>query len=220
MAYVPFLAEMHNRTRRDYLERVVRFDKAECAARAKQWGHDYWDGERQYGFGGYHYDGRWLPLARRIAGHYGLKAGDSVLDVGCGKAFLLYELTRAVPGLKVAGLDISGYALEQAREEVKPFLHEGSATSLPFAEGSFELVLSITTLHNLPIFELQQAVREIQRVGRRDRWIAVESWRNEREKANLLYWQLTCETFFTPEAWVWWYGQCGYTGDWDFIFFE
>lgn len=220
MADVAFVTPLHTATKRDYLGRVTEHDKAECAEIAKRWGAEYWDGPRQYGYGGYRYDGRWLKVAKPMAEHYGLKPGDRILDVGCGKAFLLYEFTRAVPGVEVAGLDISGYALEHAKKEVRPFLRQGHASELPFEDDSFDLVVSLTTLHNLRLPDLVSAVREIERVGRSHKYIMVESYRNEREKVNLLYWQLTCESFFTPEEWKWVYELAGYGGDTEFIYFE
>ena len=166
------------------------------------------------------YDGRWRVVAEAMAKHYGLKAGDRILDVGCGKAFLLYDFTQVVPGIEVCGLDISAYGIENAKEEVRPFLQVGHAKALPFPDQSFDLVISINTLHNLYCHELEAALKEIQRVGRKHRYICVESYRNEEEKVNLLYWQLTCEGFYTPEEWAWWFKLCGYTGDWSFIYFE
>nr|CRH04880.1 Putative S-adenosyl-L-methionine (SAM)-dependent methyltransferase [Candidatus Magnetococcus massalia] len=219
MARLDFISEFHNRTQRNYLERVTSHDKAECTRVARQWGADYWDGPRQYGYGGYHYDGRWLPLAQKLAKQYSLTAESRVLDVGCGKGFLMYELTQAVPGIEVAGLDISPYAKEHAKEEVKEKITLGHARALPFADDQFDLVFSNTTLHNLQLPELDAAIREMERVAKQ-KFICVESYRNDAEKVNLLYWQLTCESFFSPEEWEWLYGRCGYTGDWDFIFFE
>ncbi|MBF0175394.1 MAG: class I SAM-dependent methyltransferase [Magnetococcales bacterium] len=220
MARVHFMDQMHQRTSRNYRQRLLDDDKAACATVAKQWGYDFWDGERRYGYGGHRYDGRWRPFARALIDHYGLKAGDRILDVGCGKGFLLYEFTQELPGVHVAGLDISAYAVEHAKEEVKPFLQVGNATHLPFADQSFDFVYSLITLHNLYCYDLERAILEIRRVGRGSRQlIAVESYRNEEEKANLLAWQLTCESFYTPEEWRWWYERCGYRGDHDFIFF-
>lgn len=219
MAYLDFLSPLHKATQRDYLGRVNGYPKAEAAKRAKKFDFDYWDGERHLGYGGYHYDGRWRKVADGLRDHYGLKAGDKVLDIGCGKAFLLYDLTQAVPGLEVVGVDISDYALAHAKEEVKPCLSKASATSLPFAEKEFDLVISLNALHNLPCFELDLALREMMRVGKQH-YLVVESWRNEEEKANLLYWQLTCESFYSPEAWEWWFKQTDYTGDHSFIYFE
>jgi SAM-dependent methyltransferase len=221
MAYVDFLTPLHKATKRDYLGRVNESPKAEAAKVAKQWGFDYWDGDRKFGYGGFRYDGRYRPVADAIARHYGLKSGDSVLDVGCGKAFLLYELTQAVPGLNVRGLDISRYGVANAKPEVRPFLQVGNAIELPFADNTFDLVISINTFHNLYCYELDRALREIQRVSKKKQgYIVVESYRNEEEKANLLYWQLTCESFYTPKEWEWWYERCGYTGDYSFIYFE
>ena len=176
MAYVDFVGALHNRTKRDYVGRVVQYDKAACSEVAKKYGQDYWDGERHYGYGGYRYDGRWLPIAEAMARHYGLKAGDRVLDVGCGKGFLLHELSRAVPGIHVQGIDVSEYAIANAKEEVKPFLEVGSAVSLPYADNSFDYVVSLGTLHNLPIRHLFDGVKEIDRVGKGgSKYIMVES---------------------------------------------
>jgi SAM-dependent methyltransferase len=220
LEHVDFFLPLHRNTKRDYVGRVTEFPKAEAAKKARQWGADYWDGDRKFGYGGYRYDGRWLSVAQEMARHYGIKAGDRILDVGCGKGYLLYEFTRAVPGVEVAGLDISDYAIENAKDEVRPFLHRGHAKELPFPDKSFDLVVTNTTLHNLYAYELHSALREIERVGRRHKYICVESYRNEEEKANLLYWQLTCESFYTPEEWRWWFELTGYTGDYGFIYFE
>lgn len=220
MAYLDFITKLHQQSRRDYIARVVSDDKAECAAVAKKFGYDYWDGERKYGYGGYKYDGRWRAVAEAMASYYQLKAGQKVLDVGCGKAHLLYELTLAVPGLEVAGIDISEYAVANAREEVRPYLRNGLAQELPFADQSFDLVYSLNTLHNLYIFDLKKAIKAIQRVSKKNSYLVVESYRNELEKVNLLYWQLTCESFFSVPEWEWLYREWGYTGDYSFIFFE
>ena len=221
MAYVDFIGQVHTATKRNYLERVVEHDKAECATVAGAFGRDYWDGDRRYGFGGYKYDGRWRKVAEAMARHYGLKPGARILDVGCGKGFLLHEFTRAGPGVHVEGLDISDYAIANAKEEVKPFLKVGNAISLPYPDKSFDFVVALGTLHNFPISQLYDAVREIERVGKgTKKYIMVESWRNERERMNLLYWQLTCESFHDVKNWEWIYKQSGYQGDWGFIFFE
>ena len=222
MPYVDFLRDLHTRTKRDYLGRVLECPKARAAEVARRFDHEYWDGDRRFGYGGMTYDGRWRPVAEALAQHYGLGAGDRVLDVGCGKAFLLYDLMRAVPGLEVRGIDISPYAVSHAPEDVRPMLAVAHAGSLPFENDSFDLVVSLTTLHNLYCYDLDRALREIQRVARPSggKNIVVESYRNEQEKTNLLYWQLTCECFFTPEEWNWWFQHCGYDGDHSFIYFE
>jgi SAM-dependent methyltransferase len=220
MAYVDFVGRLHDATQRNYVERMVEHDKAACAEVACRFGRDYWDGERKYGFGGYRYDGRWRKVADAMAARYGLEPGARILDVGCGKGFLLYEFTQVVPGCEVAGIDISGYAIEHAKPEVRDRLVVGDCVRLPWADRSFDFVVSVTTLHNLKNYELWPALREIQRVGRGPKHVTVESYRTEREKANLLCWQLTCRAFHTPEEWEFVFSQTGYDGDYGCIYFE
>ena len=154
MAYLDLVTPLHRKTVRDYLARVNEIPKAEAATLAKQWGRDYWDGDRKHGYGGMRYDGRWRPVAALLAEHYKLQPGQRVLDIGCGKGFLLYDLSQIVPGLEVCGLDISAYAIEHAQPEIKEFLQVGNARELPFPDASFDLVISINTLHNLYCYEL------------------------------------------------------------------
>lgn len=220
MAFIDFISPLHKKTKRDYLARVNEFPKAEAAKIACQFGKDYWDGDRKVGYGGMKYDGRWRVVAENMVKHYGLKPGDKILDIGCGKAFLLYEFTQVLPGVEVRGIDISQYGIENAKEEVRPFLQAGHANNLPYADGEFDFVFSLNTFHNLYCYDLDKALREMQRVGKKNRYICVEAYRNEEEKVNLLYWQLTCRAFHTPEEWEWIYQQAGYKGDYSFIYFE
>jgi len=220
VAYKDFIEPVHTSTKRDYLKRVIDYPKAKASQIAKQFGKDYWDGDRKFGYGGYFYDGRWKPVAKAIAEHYDLKSGDKVLDIGCGKGFLLFDLLEAVPGLQVCGVDISSYAIENAKEEVKPYLSVGNATHLPFKDNSFDLVLSINTLHNLRTYNLEKGLKELERVKKKNSYIVMDSFRNENERVNLLYWQVTCECFYSIEEWEWWFKLCNYTGDYSFIYFE
>jgi protein-L-isoaspartate(D-aspartate) O-methyltransferase len=220
MSEIDFITRVHQSTKRDYIGRVVGADKAACAEVAGRFGAEYWDGERQFGYGGYHYDGRWHDVAAAIIRHYDLTPTMRILDVGCGKGFLLYEFTKLLPGVKVQGIDISAYGIANAKEEVRPFLDHGSATALPYDDKRFDFVVSLNTLHNLYNYDLHAALGEINRVARGAQYITVESYRNEHEKVNLLYWQLTCRAFMTPAEWEWTFAQAGYKGDYGFIYFE
>jgi len=223
LAYIDFMSPLHKATKRDYLARVndPEYPKAKAAELAKQWGFDYWDGDRRINYGGYKYiPGRWAPVAKLLAEHYELRPGNKVLDIGCGKGFLLYELSLLVPGLDLYGLDISRYAIENGHEHIKNNLRSGTAEDLPFDDCSIDLIISINTLHNLKCFQLDKALKEIVRVSLKNSYLCVESYRNEVEKANLLYWQVTCESFFDPQEWDWWFEKTGFSGDHSFIFFE
>lgn len=210
---------LHKRTKRDYLARMVD-NKLEAVAKAKQYGQDYWDGDRRYGYGGYKYDGRWKAVAERLIETYGLARNAKILDVGCGKAFLLHELKQLLPDAQVVGFDISAYGIANAKEEVRDNLFVYKAQDpYPFGDKSFDLCISLGCCHNLRLFELKTALAEMERVAR-DKYFMVESYRNEEELFNLECWALTCESFFDTAEWIWLLNHYGYTGDYEFIYFE
>ena len=211
---------LHQSTKRDYLGRM-NDSKVEAMKKAKQYGFDYWDGDRRYGYGGYKYmQGRWAKVAQQLIDLYGLRAGSKILDVGCGKGFLLYEIQLLQPGIEIHGFDISQYGLENTHPDLKAklFIHRAQET-FPFQDNFFDLVISLGTLHNLHIFELEVAVSEIERVGKQG-YIMVESFRNELEMFNLECWALTAESLMDVDEWKWIYDRFGFTGDYEFIFFE
>jgi len=210
---------LHKKTKRDYLARMVD-DKVVCAMKAKEYEADYWDGDRRFGYGGYKYDGRWKVVAEGLIKQYGLKDGASILDVGCGKAFLLCELKKLLPNAKIAGFDISKHGLADAPENVRGDLFRYRAQDpFPYGDKSFDLVISLTTFHNLRVFELKSALGEVERVGKNG-YVMVESYRNEQELFNLECWALTCESFFDSAEWIWLFNHFGYTGDYEFIYME
>ncbi len=180
---------------------------------AQRFDREYFDGDRTQGYGGYRYDGRWISVAKRIREFYGLKAGDRILDIGCAKGFLLHDLAEVVNGVAIAGLDISEYALANALPDVRPYLIRGTADALPFPDGSFDVVISINTIHNLELDRCRQALREIERVSRRYKYIQVDSWCNEEQRRNFERWVLTAQTYFEPDGWRQLFADAAYTGD-------
>ena len=217
---VNFVTPLHQATKRAYIDRMID-DKVNCMLKAKEYEFDYWDGDRRFGYGGYKYlAGRWKPVAEAFIDKYGLTNNSSVLDVGCGKAYLLYELKLLLPDLRVKGFDISKHGLNEAKENLKEdlFIHQAQ-DSYPFEDNAFDLVISLGCLHNLRIFELKTSLGEIERVGKSG-YVMLESYRNELEQFNLQCWALTCESFFDKEEWEWIYNHFGYTGDYEFIYFE
>lgn len=210
---------LHKKTHRDYLARMAD-DKVYCMKVARQYEKEYWDGDRRFGYGGYTYDGRWKPIAQKLIKRYKLKTNAKILDVGCGKAHLLYELKKLLPKAEIVGFDISTYGIRNAPNLVKPFLKIHKAQNhYPYPDKYFDLTISLMTLHNLHTYELEAAVREIERVGKQ-KYLLVESWRNEAEFFNLECWALTANLILTPQDWIWLYRTFGYTGDYEFLYFE
>ena len=214
-----FITSLHMSSERDYLGRMIN-DKVECMKIARKFEKDFWDGERKYGYGGYKYiEGRWTGVAKELIKQYGLSNNSKILDVGCGKGYLLFDLKKELNGLQVHGFDISKYAIENSHREIKDslFVHDASKT-FNFEDNYFDLVISLGTLHNLEIADLKKSIEEIERVGKK-KYIMVESYRNEEELFNLQCWALTCKAFYSYDEWLWLYKTFGYTGDFEFIYF-
>lgn len=218
--FTDIMTPLHQQTKRTYIDRMVD-GKVPCMLKAKEYEFDYWDGSKRFGYGGYKFiDGRWQPVAKKLIDRYQLSNQSKLLDIGCGKAFLLYEIKQLLPQIEIVGFDISQYGVENAKEEIKLFLSRHKAQDpYPYPDKYFDLVISLNTLHNLRIFDLKNAMTEIERVGKQ-KYIVVESYRNEQELFNLQCWALTAESFFDHDEWVWLYKQFGYNGDYEFIYFE
>jgi len=207
------LLNLYPRSKRPIDERAQLVTEADREL-SRQFGKDYFDGDRRHGYGGYNYHPRfWQPTVKRIRDYYHLADDASLLDVGCGKGFMLHDFKELMPNLTVAGIDVSPYALENAMEPVQPFLRLGNAKELPFPDQSFDLVLAINTVHNLPLPECKQALREVQRVSRRHAFIVVDAWRTEEERDRLERWVLTALTYMHVADWEKLFAEVGYTGD-------
>jgi len=211
------LLDSHPKTIRDYDKRALE-KTPEILRIAKQFGKDFFDGDRKCGYGGYRYDGRWKSVARRLKDHYKLAAVAAILDIGCGKGFMLHDFRDLMPRATLAGIDVSDYAIENAMPSVKPFLKIASAEKLPYPDKYFDLVVSINSIHNLPVERLKASLREIERVCRGNSYITIDAWRNEIERENLFKWVLTAETMMHVDDWKKLFREVGYTGDyWWFI---
>lgn len=217
MAEVNLLAR-YPKSKRNVTARVG--NKEENRALAMKFGKEYFDGTREQGYGGFRYDGRWIPIAEDIVRHFGLKAGDRVLDIGCAKGFLVKDLMKVCPGLEVFGIDISEYALTHCEPEVVGRLRLGDARKLPFPDKSFKAALSINTIHNFDRTGCIQALQEMQRVAPGSGYVQVDAYRNPAEEQIFLDWVLTAKTHGTPQFWVELLNEAGYTGDYFWTILE
>lgn len=187
---------------------------AEDRTIARRFGREFFDGDRRHGYGGYNYHPRfWRPVIPTFQEHFGLSSESSTLDVGCGKGFMLHDMAELIPGITVAGIDISGYAIENAISDMRPHLRVGDARVLPFGDGSFDVVISINTIHNLERDECADALQEIERVQRKGAFITVDAYRSEQEKELMEAWNLTAKTVMHVEEWQAFFAEVGYTGD-------
>ncbi len=205
------LLDRYPRARRDIASRAAAVPSQREVA--KRFGKEYFDGDRGQGYGGYRYDGRWVPIAERMRDFYALRAGDRILEVGCAKGFLLHDFRQVIPGVEVTGLDVSEYALIHAIDDVRPFVVRGSADALPFHDRAFDLVVSINTVHNLERARCVRAVREMERVSRRGKYLQVDSYLDEEQHEKFDRWQLTAVTHFDPDRWRRLFAEAGYTGE-------
>ena len=211
------LLTTHPATKRNYDKRAAE-KTPEIIQLAKQFGKDFFDGDRKCGYGGYKYDGRWKAVVERMQKHYNLPGNAAILDIGCGKGFMLHDFKEMMPNCSVAGVDISEYAIENSMPSVKTFLKVGSADKLEFPDNAFDLVVSINSIHNLPLEKCKISLKEIERVSRGHSYVTVDAWRNEEEYQNLLKWVLTAETYMPVDDWKKLFPEVGYTGDyWWFI---
>lgn len=201
------------RTKRDVKERGATKTEEDRAI-ARKFDKEFFDGDRKTGYGGFNYNPRfWQPTVPTFRDHFKLDSRSSVLDVGCAKGFMMHDFAQLIPGITVKGIDVSKYAIENAVPEMKPHVQVANAVQLPFADKSFDVVISINTIHNLEIRECAKSLQEIQRVAKRGAFITVDAYRDEEEKERMYAWNLTAKTIMSVDEWIRFFDEVGYTGD-------
>ena len=186
----------------------------EHRAVARQFAKEFFDGDRLFGYGGFGYHPRfWTDTAKRFKRHYNLADNASILDVGCAKGFMIHDLKLLMPNANVQGIDISQYAIDNAIEDMQDRVQVADAKDLPFEDNSFDLVIAINTIHNLPLEECKTSIREIQRVSKKHAFLSVDAWRNDEQKKRMKAWNLTGLTMMHVDAWQALFEECGYTHD-------
>jgi ubiquinone/menaquinone biosynthesis C-methylase UbiE len=201
------------KTKRNLEERVASKTEADRVI-ARQFGCEFFDGDRNHGYGGFNYFPRfWRPVIPTFQQHWKLDRNSSILDVGCAKGFMMHDFAQLIPGITVKGIDISEYAIERAMEDMRPYVQVANAIKLPFEDKSFDVTISINTVHNLEREECAKALQEIERVSRKGSFITVDAYRNEEEKERMYAWNLTAKTIMSVDEWVQFFKEIGYTGD-------
>lgn len=207
------LMRNYPRAKRDPAARA-QTKSEEDRALAREFGKDFFDGDRRCGYGGFTYNEKyWTPVIPDFQANFNLTPECHVLDVGCAKGFMLFDMQRLIPGITVAGLDISDYAITHALESMQPCLQVGDALNLPYEDNAFDVVISVTTIHNLDLDGCAQALQEVERVSRRGAFITLDAYRNEEEKQRMHDWNLTAKTVMHVDEWKAFFKKVGYTGD-------
>ena len=186
---------------------------------AQKFDFEYFDGDRFSGYGGYNYNPKfWVDTVKIFLDFYKLKSDSKILDVGCAKGFMIYDFKQALPDAEILGIDVSDYAILNCKKEIKDFIKKGNANDIPFEDNYFDLVISINTIHNLDLENCKKAIKEISRVTKKDSFLTVDAWRNDKEKENLMKWNLTAKTYMHTEEWKKLFDDLEYKGDyWWFI---
>jgi len=201
------------RTKRDVTERGATKTE-EDRALARKFGKDFFDGDRKNGYGGFKYFSRfWQPVVPTFQEYYSLDNNSSILDVGCAKGFMMHDFAEIIPGITVKGLDVSEYAIENTIDDMKPHVQVADARKLPYEDNSFDLVISINTIHNLERDDLAIALQEIERVSKGKSYITVDAYKDDEEKERMFAWNLTAKTIMSVDEWIEFFGEVGYTGD-------
>jgi SAM-dependent methyltransferase len=207
------LLKNYPKTKRNIKERGSEKTE-EIRAVARQFGKEFFDGDRKHGYGGFGYMSRfWTPVIPTFQEHWGLTKDSSVLDVGCAKGFMMHDMAKGIPGITVKGVDVSEYAIENAIEDMKPHVQVADAMKLPFEDNSFDIVIAINTLHNLEKDDFAIGLKEVERVSRKGAFVTVDAYRTEEEKEAMYAWNLTAKSIMSVDEWVTFYNECGYTGD-------
>lgn len=216
MTHITYLMRNYPKIKRNISDRKSNITDQD-RQKARNFGKDFFDGERRYGYGGYKYDGRWIPVVKDFIDYYNLDNSSSILDIGAGKGFMIKDFKDALPNSYVRGIDISEYSVQNSMQEIKDFMSVGNAKKLEFDDKSFDLVISINTVHNLPLEECKFALKEISRVSKKHSFIIVDSWNNKDEEFRMKSWNLTALTYMSADNWKKLFREVGYEGDYDWF---
>ena len=216
---IKLITANHKRTKRNYIKRMMN-DKVSSMIVSKKYGYDYWDGKRKYGYGGYKYNGSWIDIAKKIIKRYKLNKNSKIIDIGCGKGHLIYELSKFLGPKNIYGLDISKHAIKNSPIEIKKKIRLFDARKkLNYPKRNFDLAISINLIHNFEVNEIKSFIKNIVYISK-NTFISTESYRNDKELFNLQCWALTCQSFYSNNEWEWIFKEFGYHRDYELIYFE
>ena len=201
------------KSKRNIFEREEQKSE-EARVIARKFDKEFFDGDRNHGYGGFIYNPKfWQQVIPDFIKYWGLNSKSSILDVGCAKGFMLYDLSKLIPGINLQGMDISDYAISNSIPEIRKFIQVANAKKIPFSDNSFDVVIAINTIHNLERAECAEALREITRVSKKYSFVTVDAYRNDEEREKMYAWNLTAKTIMSADDWKLFFKEVGYNGD-------
>ena len=207
------LLEKYPKSKRNVEDRNFNKSKKNIEI-ARKFDKEFFDGSRETGYGGYHYNPRfWTEVVKTFKNYWDLNNRSKLLDVGCGKGFMIYDFVKLIPGITVKGIDISEYAINNSLEEIKKDLIVANAKSLPFEKNQFDYAISINTVHNLEIDDCTKALKEIDRVSKNGSFVTVDAYRTKEEKERMFKWNLTAKTIMSVDEWKSYFKEINFRGD-------
>ncbi len=216
---IRLISKNHRKTKRNYFKRMAD-RKVKSMKVSKKYAFDYWDGNRRFGYGGYKYDGRWKTIAKKLIKKYKLNKNSKIMDIGCGKGHLIFELSKILNSKNIYGIDISKYAKRNAPGFIKNNISCLDARKkINYTKNYFDLVISINLIHNFSIDDIFHFLENILYISKRT-YLATESYRNDKELFNLQCWALTADSFFSNKEWEWILKTNKYNRDYELIYFS
>ena len=178
---------------------------------------NFFDGDRNFGYGGFKYDGRWKKVADKLCEEYKLNGNSSFLQLGCEKGFLLKDLKSKYTNMQAVGLETSNYAISNSMNEIKKNVKFcDNYLKLNFKDNEFDFIMAIGVVYTCSLDGAIKCLKEIQRVGKGMSFITLASYENKKDYWLFRQWSLLGTTILRKEEWKEILKHAEYSGDYFF----